>query len=54
MQALRKLTSLGTCHQVPLRLDDRDSMLLDRCGTTVATQSDIPHYNLSHINIMEL
>lgn len=54
MHTFRILTSLGASHQVSLRLDDGDSMLLDRCGTSVATQVDIPHDNLPHVQIMEL
>lgn len=54
MPLLRILTSLGTSHQVSLAFDDGDSILLDRCGSSVAAQCDIPHYNLSHIHILEL
>lgn len=49
-----RLTSLGASHQVSLGLDDGDSMLLDRGGTSVATQGDITHDNLPHVYIMEL
>lgn len=48
------LTSLGASHQVSLGLNDGDSMLLDRGGTSVATQGDITHDDLPHVYIMEL
>lgn len=54
MPSLRILTSLGTSHQVSLGFDDGDSILLDWCGSSVTGQRDIPHYNLSHIHILEL
>lgn len=54
MPSLRILTSLGTSHQISLAFDDGDSILLDWCGSSVAAQCNIPHYNLSHIHILEL
>ena len=51
---MKILTSLGASHQVSLGLDDWDSMLLDRGGTSVATQGNITHDDLPHVHIMEL
>lgn len=48
------LTSLSTSHQVSLAFDDGDGILLDRCGSSITAQCDIPHYNLSHVHILEL
>ena len=35
MQDVLKLTSLGTCHEVPLLLDDGDAVLLHGCRAAV-------------------
>ena len=47
-------TSLRAGHQVPLALNDGNGVFLNRSGSSVTAQSDVPHDDLAHVHITEL
>lgn len=47
-------TCLCASHQVTLRLDNGDGVLLHRSGSGVATQRNVAHDNFTQVHILEL